>query len=68
MKLRFLGWGTLIVLLAIVGVIKSREPKIFRKAESGLSVGGVSVSNMTANSKRHCSMGFVLCVLLFISR
>ena len=44
MELQLLDYGTLLVFLTTVGVTQAtKEPKIFRKIESGLSVGGVSV-------------------------
>ena len=66
MKLHFLGYR-IVLLLTIVGVTQAtQELKILRKTESGLSVGGVSLGNTTAKSKRHCSMGFVFCVVSII--
>ena len=54
-----LGYGTVLMLLTIVGLTETtKDPKIFRKIESGLSVGGATLRNITATSKRHCSMGY----------
>ena len=65
MELQLLDYGTLLVFLTTAGVTQAtKEPKIFRKIESGLSVGGVSVQNVTAKSETHCSIGFVLCTLV----
>ena len=65
MKFQLLDYGTLLVFLTTVVVTRAtKEPKIFRKLESGLSVRGIIVNNVTAKSETYCSIGFVLCTLV----